>query len=331
MRDAAKAIDREGLIVVVALKDGANGADGMLVLVVAAQVVKGVGLGVVAVGAGVVNGERKADTPAAVEVLKEGELLDMLNILNLEKTSGGTISGRQIELARVDHVSHGFLNRTNKARGCILDLVIELEGNGVVDARVCELLKLELHGLEGGVRGLASPNLGLVDGNKVGGGSSLEGLLNDEVGVNRADAEAAGVHREVLAAELQDNIIIRLLLGDSLDDDLSSLALVTRLVEVGLESLISSAHNVGHRGVNLANKLCGGFAIGVENFNADLLADLELIEDHDGSLPVRVQVVLNDLSLTDLPPGGSCGLVLDRHSDKRVTLGESVKVLQVAS
>ena len=85
----------------------------MLVLVVAAEVVERVGLGVVSVGAGVVDGHLQGNAPAAAKVLEEAWLLDHSEALNGHETSGLSVEGEG-DLLLLHHVVNTLSGLTNQ-------------------------------------------------------------------------------------------------------------------------------------------------------------------------------------------------------------------------
>ncbi len=93
--DAPKAIDWEHLIGIIGLEDGPNSLDGLFVLVEGIQVMEGLGVADLTVGASEIYGDHETDAPAGPEVVHK--VRDLHDIQVVHGNSAGLLEGAGVD------------------------------------------------------------------------------------------------------------------------------------------------------------------------------------------------------------------------------------------
>ena len=134
---------------------------------------------------------------------------------------------------------------------------------------------------------------------------------------------------KLLAWDLKQNWVLRFNLSFSPDHDLATLASLLFVLKICNQGLILCAHNISHGRLAIANLLMCGH-IDIKDEKAKFLKLFERVIQCKWLFKVRIEGIFDLLSLANLVPA-LLSIVPDEDLDNRVTLGESIEILELST
>ena len=312
--------DREHLIVVVRFNHHSDVEESALVLVVGPEEMQGVSITRVAVRLGVVDGHSHTNLPARSNVVDKGWLFLDLEVLEYDGCTIASIHGRFATL-KVCDCGDSFVDIDSgpvfesKLDASILVIVAELgQSERCLGHAHLRSVKLLRH----------SPRLDetILPWDLLQDLEVVKGRI-----LAHAHATTGGV-ADVLPSHGPLCLKIGVFNGLGTNDDLATVAVVA-VRQVRGPGLVFGTHEAAHLHFDFTDHVTlPRVVVDVDHLELKLLHLLKEVADGESRLKVRVQVVVDDLGLTNLAP---LVVVHLEHFALGVRLAERVKVFELAT